>query len=82
MSASVKNLGVEVCERFFKWRWGGGGRVFSTLGGKRYCGDKDALSLKWFEVGGTRTDYEVWDLCVLDGGGGRKYIAGKGLERL
>ena len=59
VAASVKNLGVEVCGSFFKWQRGGGGRVFSTLGGKRYCGDKDALSLKWCGLGGTRTESEA-----------------------
>ena len=49
---NVKNLGVEVYVRFFKWRRGGGGGVFSMLGGKKYCGNKDALWLKWCGIGG------------------------------
>ena len=45
----------------------------STLGGKRYCGDRDALSWKCCGVSGTRTECETWGLCVLGGGGGRRY---------
>ena len=47
--------------------------MVSTLGGKRYCRDKDTLSWKWCGVGGTRTDSEAWGLCVSDCGGGRRY---------
>jgi len=43
------------------------------LGGKRYCGDKDALSLKWCGGGGMRMESEAWGLYVLSGGGGRRY---------
>mmetsp|Transcript_38752 Transcript_38752/g.75672 ORF Transcript_38752/g.75672 Transcript_38752/m.75672 type:complete len:195 (-) Transcript_38752:669-1253(-) len=58
-----------VCE----WWWGGDGKVSSTLGGKRYCGDRDALSLKCCGAIGTRTECGTWGLCVLGGGGGRRY---------
>ena len=43
------------------------------MGGKRYCGDRDALSWKCCGVSGTRTECEMWGLCVLGGGGGRRY---------
>ena len=43
------------------------------LGGKRYCGDKDAVSWKWCGVSGTRMEYKAWGLCVLGDGGGRRY---------
>ena len=45
----------------------------STLGGKRYCGDRDALSWKCCGAIGTRTECGTWGLCVLGGGGGRRY---------
>ena len=51
-----------------------GRRFFSTLGGKRYCWDKDAVSSNDYGgVRGSGTKCETWGLYALVGGGGRRY---------
>ena len=73
----MKNLCWEVFEYNCEGREDGGKIVFSTLGGKRYCGDKDAVCLKCCRGGESKTECEVWGLCMFIGGNGRIYCRKK-----
>ena len=74
-AASAKKFGWEGVRQNCKEQVAGDDRrVFSTLGEKRYCGDKDAVSCKDHRgVGGSGTEYESWGLYVLVGGDGMRY---------
>ena len=73
-----RTLSEKYLSVFARMRGGDGRRVFSTLGEKRYCGDKDAVSCKDRRgVGGSGTEYESWGLYVLVGGDGTRYCGEK-----